>query len=207
MMVSCLNDVWCNFCPNQHLFVFTWVLQRCLFFQNLYCKDKRCFWLSHQLGRLVELPGPTRGAAETVLIGLNALPKASNWGLKTSVDLKAGFANSSNSLQVFVGLFWICFSQIDLDNFGLIHFMRTQVLACCQSFWVGQISECGSQKRPQHDLFACADCLRASNKGFIVFENRRTHETHVDISLIYDGANFLLNVCRWFRISDTSIWE
>lgn len=151
-------------------------------FQNLYCKDNRCFWLSHQLGRLVELPGPTRGAAETVLIGLNALPKASNWGLKTSVDLKAGFANSSKSLQVFVGLFWMCFSQIDLDNFGLIHFMRTQVLACCQSFWVGQISECGSQKRPQHDLFACADCLRASNKGFIVFENRRTHETQVDIS-------------------------
>lgn len=51
----------------------------------------------------MELPGPTRGAAETVLIGLNALPKASNWGLKTSVILRQ-WANSSKNLQVFVGL-------------------------------------------------------------------------------------------------------
>ena len=37
------------------------------------------FWAPNVPSRLVKLPGPTRGAAETVLIGLKSLPPE-RWG-------------------------------------------------------------------------------------------------------------------------------
>ena len=71
---------------NQWLVQMYFLLKACPFLGDMTCSfSLGCTTCSAAPGRLVELPGPTRGAAETVLIGLNALPKASNRGLKTGV--------------------------------------------------------------------------------------------------------------------------